>query len=37
MMISVQNLVALFEKDYVVYMDVFSNDAPVVVTAEYRK
>ena len=37
MMIPVQNLVALFEKDYVDYMDAFSNDAPVLVTAEYRK
>ena len=37
MMIPVQNLVALLEKYYVDYMDVFSIDAPFLVTVEYRK
>ena len=37
MMIPVQNLVALLEKYYVDYMDVFSIAAPFLVTVEYRK
>ena len=36
-MIPVQNLTAPFEKYYVVYMEVFSNDASFLGTVEYPK